>query len=256
MSGWLRRSIFRWLAAGMTVLLAAQMTLCAERPAVSSKRAAVAGQCRSVAFEGSVRAGQAFRQPLGQGLELLLEPVAAGWWMRVVPVAEEKFSPDYAELATPPYNSVNPLLLSTDYGFRAQDAVGWNPRHFQFLLQAAEAQRATAAYHTYMGHPQQQNNRAGQAAMQLLAGLPAKSAQGELQILDAHLVPGTADQVRAAGVVASHFTATPHTLDQPTDGKFSALGRIDWLRFRVVLVLPRSFLPAAGLQAESASCFQ
>ena len=39
---------------------------------------------------------------------------------------------DYAELATPPYESVSPLLLSTDFSFRAQDAVAWNPRRFRY----------------------------------------------------------------------------------------------------------------------------
>ena len=48
---------------------------------------------------------------------------------------------DYAELATPPYESVSPLLLSTDFSFRAQDAVAWNPRRFRYADNSAEFQR-------------------------------------------------------------------------------------------------------------------
>ena len=64
--------------------------------------------------------------------------------------AEPRGSEDYAELATPPYRSVNPLLISTDYGFRSQDAVGWNPRRFRFAGTAAEFSALEAIYRNYV----------------------------------------------------------------------------------------------------------
>src|SRR3982751_5665863 len=83
-------------------------------------------------FEGEVRAGQQYVKGIGGGIELMLEPLPSGWILRVLPVGVGRPEHDYAELATPPYRSVNPLSISTDFSFRAQDAVAWNPRRFRF----------------------------------------------------------------------------------------------------------------------------
>ena len=79
------------------------------------------------------------RSPIGERLKLLLQPIHSGWILRVVPGVRRPDADlaaltyaDYALLATPPYQSVTPLSLSTDFGFRAQDAAGWNPRRFRF----------------------------------------------------------------------------------------------------------------------------
>ena len=71
------------------------------------------------------------------GLKFLLEPIASGWIVRVLAAAGRGEPHDYAELATPPYRSVTPLAISTDFSFRAQDAVGWNPRRFRYAANAA-----------------------------------------------------------------------------------------------------------------------
>ncbi|HEY6374845.1 MAG TPA: hypothetical protein VIX90_04900, partial [Edaphobacter sp.] len=88
--------------------------------------------CVRGVLEGEVHAGEGFVRPIGNGLEVMLEPLASGWILRVLPVGVPRPAHDYAELATPPYQSVSPLLISTDFSFRAQDAVGWNPREFRF----------------------------------------------------------------------------------------------------------------------------
>jgi len=54
--------------------------------------------------------------------------------------------------------------------------------------------------------------------------------------------------------VASHFTTTARSLDQP-DGKESpALVRIKWMRFRIRLNLPVGFGPERGLRVEKFVC--
>ena len=77
--------------------------------------------------------GRAMSARSGNGLEVMLEPLASGWILRVLPASGPRPAHDYAELATPPYRSVSPLLISTDYSFRAQDAVAWNPRRFRYV---------------------------------------------------------------------------------------------------------------------------
>ena len=80
------------------------------------------GACQTGVLEGEVRAGESFARPIGGGLEVRLDALSwgSGWLLRVQPVRGPRPPHDYAELATPPYASVSPLLLSTDYSFRAQ----------------------------------------------------------------------------------------------------------------------------------------
>ncbi|MHB1021445.1 MAG: hypothetical protein ACYC46_10600 [Acidobacteriaceae bacterium] len=244
----------RWFTFFILLLVLVQSAVAAQAHRSHRPPKLPAAHCQKAFFEGNVSAGAAYAKSLGEGLEFLLDPVPSGWLIRVVPEGGQKPALDDAELATPPYKSVNPLLVTTDYSFRSQDVVGWNPRHFQFLTTRAEVKQATAAYHLYMEHAQQAGDPRVQAAMQTLAALPEKSAQGNFQILDAHLVPGTANQAQAANLVVSHFTTTPHTLDQPADGKATPLGRVNWLRFRVALLLPADFLPVTALRASRFQC--
>lgn len=233
----------RWfqVAALSTILCGASMHLWAAQPRQTA--------CVQAVMEGEVRAGQGWSQPIGQGLQLMLEPLSSGWILRVLPQAGPRPPHDYAELATPPYQSVSPLLVSTDFSFRAQDAVGWNPRRFRFAPSAGEYQKLLKAYESYR-----------------LTQTPSASAQGELvklvgsmpegtfEILDARLVPGTADQTSAAAAVAAHFLTTAHSLDMPPGGKATPLGRVNWVRFRIRLDLPATFRRDAGVHIERHAC--
>ncbi len=166
---------------------------------------------------------------MAAGLEVYFQPIASGWILRVVPVAEEGIAHDYAELATPPYQSVTPLSISTDFAFRAQDAVGWNPRRFHFATTAESFKRLEEAYFRL-----EQAGATPPATLQVeLSAQIAQASEGTFTILDARLVPGMADQWKMAGAVASHFSTTAHTLVQSPDGKTSDLGRLVWLRFRL-----------------------
>lgn len=196
--------------------------------------------CRVVAVEGEVHAGQPFQTPALAGVDVRLDPVPSGWVLRVVPAAHP--GDDWAEMATPPYRSVTPLAVTTDWSFRAQDAVGWNPRRFRFAANPA----SFAALHTL-----RQTVEAGKTSqVSALAELSSRQPGGTLEILDAHLVPGTADQARAASLVSGHFATTAHELEQPSAGQPTPLGVLTWIRFRVTLELPPGARAAPGRSAQ------
>jgi hypothetical protein len=214
------------------------------------------GLCQTVSFEGEVQAGQGFLQPLsvashaaGAGMVFDLEAVRAGWIVRVLPAdavygTQPRPAHDAAELATPPYNSVTPLALTTDYSFRAQDAIAWNPRRFQFAADMPSFQKLENAYAAYMTH------QSDAAAGERLAEMAAASPTAELLVLDSRLVPGTANQGQMAAAVASHIAETPHTVEQGS----SPLGAVTWIKFRVTLHVPAGFAAAHGLKADKTGC--
>lgn len=202
--------------------------------------------CRQAVFEGDVKAGQGFEKEFAPGLKFLLEPLpqGTGWIVRVVPVGQPRGMHDYAELATPPYHSVTPLAVSTDFAFRAQDAVGWNPRRFRYAQDAAAARRLEALYAGVVAN----NSAAGGQAAELATAQP----EGVLQILNVVMVPGTANQWQMAAAVALHFENTPHEVEQ--GAKPSVLGKLDELEFRVKLELAPGVRAAKGVDEEKIPC--
>lgn len=181
--------------------------------------------CPALTFEGEVQAGKSFHHALGSQQSFLLESIASGWIVRVLPASGARGAHDFAELATPPYRSPNPLLISTDFSFRAQDAVAWNPREFHFFTSAQQMSIATKAYDATL---KEANRPAAGAA---LYPLLAEACTASLQILDARIAGGSADQALMAATVAQHFSQTAHTVD--TSAPPSPLGKILWMRFRV-----------------------
>ena len=205
--------------------------------------------CVRGVLEGEVRAGEGFVRPIGSGLEVRLQPLESGWILRVFQVGESHPSHDHAWLATPPYQSVNPLLISTDFSFRAQDVVGWNPREFRFAADNRSFGQLFDVYDVY-----RRSTMPSEWTKARLAELVSEAPQGRLEILDAHLVPGTADQAKAAAMVASHFMTTAHTIEKPADGKATPLGKVTWIRFRISLELPAGFRADKGIRLERSGC--
>ena len=206
--------------------------------------------CRTATLEGELNAGKPYTQLLGGGLKLYFQPLPSGWILRVLPASGPTGEHDYAELATPPYQSVTPLAISTDFAFRAQDAIGWNPRRFRFATTAASFHRLEQAYLKF-----EAAGATPSADIQAeLANQIAQTSEATFTILDSRLVGGTADQWQQAAVVASHFNSTAHTLVQEPDGSTSPLGRIVWLRFRLELSLPPGFPANPALQLKSTPC--
>jgi len=164
--------------------------------------------------------------------------------VRVVPVGQARGVHDYAELATLPYHSVTPLAVSTDYAFRAQDAVGWNPRRFRYAQDAAAARRLEALYAGVVAN----NAAAGSQA----AALSTEQPEGVLQILNALMEPGTANQWQMAAAVALHFENTPHQVVQGAQP--TALGKLEELEFRVKLDLAPGVRAVKGVDEEKIPC--
>ena len=199
----------------------------------ASRSQAALKPCPQVAMEGAVAAGQSFRKTFGRGLEFVLEARPNGWIARVLPVAESRSREDFAEVATPPFQSINPLLLTTEYGFRAQDIVGWNPRSFHFVARVADFGEAQLAYRaaTSSRHPTAEQDAA-------VTHVVMKALEGQLRILDAVMTPGTGDQSRAAGLVSTHLDTTAYTVSPPANGVADRLGKVVSMRFRVTLSAP------------------
>ena len=214
-------------------------------------RVAGSNTCRRGVLDGEVRAGESFARPLGGGLQVRLEALSwgSGWLLRISPVGTPRLGHDYAELATPPYSSVNPLLISTDYSFRSQDVVAWNPRRFRFATSAAEFARIESVFERYA-----RVSPPPPALEVELASLVSKASEGTLEIMDARLIPGTANQSKMAAVVASHFDTTVHTVEEPRNGTGSVLGRLTWMRFKLSLDLPRGFKADPALLVETSRC--
>jgi hypothetical protein len=193
--------------------------------------------CQAGVIEGELKAGEEFTRPIGNGLRLWFQPIASGWILRVVPATGPVGEHDYAELATPPYQSVTPLSLSTDFAFRAQDAVGWNPRRFKFASSLADFDRLNEVYQQFVTA-----GASPPAPLEVqLSEQIQRASDGKLTIIDAKLVPGTGDQWRMAGAVSSRFAETAHTLVNSADQQVSPLGKLVWVRFRVELDLPTGF---------------
>lgn len=219
--------------------------------------AALAQQaCRKVVFKAAVNKGDTFQKAISPKLAFVLKPTASGWQIEMQP-PDSPPPHDAAEVATPPYESINPLLLTTDYGMRAQDAVAWNPRPFEFATGGATGLLASHDLDIELDKSPSADDKLKKVAEMRLIALAMNSAHGELRILDASLVPGTADQSAAAATVASHWRTTPHTLVQPTAGsQATALGSLQSLRVQVTLWMPRSVTLVPGLHPVPVSCPQ
>lgn len=198
--------------------------------------------CARAVAEGEVAAGQKFERSFAPGLTFLLEPIASGWIVRVL--GEGPRQPhDYAELATPPYGGMTPLAVSTDFSFRAQDAIAWNPRRFRYAANAARFQRLLGLYAPAS---------AGEAqAVERLTGIVVQQPEATLTVLEARIVPGTNDIGRMAATVAQHLGSTPHMIEAAGG---TPLGRVTWMRFRIELELPSGVHARPGFVEEKILC--
>ena len=229
--------VSRWVTLSANLLLissARAAQVAAAKPATVSGSHHRVNPCHQVELGGTVTAGGSFRKAFAPGLDFVLEAVPKGWVIRVLPSAGTKPEQDFAEVATPPFRSINPLLLTTDFGFRSQDVVGWNPRSFRFVTNASEFSEAQRAYRaaTSSSHATPEQETA-------VTRVAMRAMEGRLELLDAVLAPGSADQTSAAGLVASHLDSTAHTFRSPESGAAGALGEVLSLRFRVALSDPR-----------------
>ncbi len=221
--------------------------------------------CRKVIFSGEVSAGREWNAPIGMGWIFRVLPIQpqasaySGWDLVVDRILPAGF-PDALFLATPSYNSINEREIGTTYGLRAQDAIGWNPRSFRFIVDP-EAFRAAQSIYLKL----QRNGVFAQAnpatkqdatAISSLVDLQKRAAIGEFQILDARIVPGAADPPPFALNWSLAASRTPHQVESSGPAAGSPRGSLDWMRFSVTLWLPQTWKLPAGVRSVSATCPQ
>jgi len=244
--GWLVRSLALVYAA---VLLAAAGFASAAKGPV----------CTKVTVAGEVQAGQEWKQAFGQGWFFRLVPIQAGnagysGWDLAVDREPGVGFPDALLLATPPYDSISEREMGTTFGLRAQDAIGWNPRSFRFLTDAAALQKGQKLYVELHG-ASEAKARAGKGLMDLMK----QASAGQLQVLNSRIVPGTGDAAPFAKRWAMQSSKTQHT-DEPgqASGKMSvqvpARGELRWMQFRITLWLPAGWKAAKGVEAVRTGC--
>jgi hypothetical protein len=209
--------------------------------------------CSKLVVEGEVTAGHEWKAPIGQEWIFRFVPVTPGQagysgWDLVVDRTEPAGFPDALYLATPPFGSINEREIATTFGLRAQDAIGWNPRTFRFLTDLKSFRDAQQAYAAASS---------GDAkAMSRLLELQKTAASGELRILDAHLVPGTADPAPFAQQWALAASRTPHQVETASNNHGIPRGELRSIRFRLTLWLPQKWVFPPGAHPTRAACGQ
>jgi hypothetical protein len=236
-----------------------------------------AASCAKVVMTGEVTAGQEWKTAIGGGWIFRLMPIQpvnarySGWDL-VLDREQPAGFPDALLLATPPYDSINEREVGTTFGVRAQDAIGWNPRSFRVLTDAAifrEGQqhfqlmnrralpKSTDQAAKGKASTEKSNSGSSGAAESVdrwLEELLRRSSPGQFRILDARLTPGIADAPPFGEDWALHSASTPHTVETAPAGKSTPLGTLNWMRFSVTLWLPAEWRAPAALHGTRGAC--
>jgi hypothetical protein len=240
--------------------------------AASLANASGARSCQKIVLAGEVSAGREWKAVFGEGWVFRVLPIdtkKAGpgqpgysGWDLVVDREQPAGFPDALLLATPPYNSISEREVGTTFGLRAQDAIGWNPRSFRFLSNAAALRESQKLYQLLsregqlrLAGPEHYNQDTPEArSTRRLMELQRQSSAGEFRILDAHLAPGISDAASYAENWALASRKTPHTFEPVTEPKSAPLGELHWMRFSVTLWLPGAWKAPQELHATRAAC--
>jgi hypothetical protein len=209
--------------------------------------------CTRLVLEGAVQAGCEWKAHLGEGWVFRIVPVPpmqSGYsgWDLVVDRADPAGFPDALYLATPPFGSINEREVATTFGLRAQDAIGWNPRSFRFLIDPKSFRDAQQAYGAA--------SSADTKAMSRLLELQKNVASGELRILDARLVPGTADPAPFAQQWALAASRVPHQIESSANSQGSARGELRSIHFRLTLWFPQKWKFPPDAHPNRSACGQ
>lgn len=253
-----RRRHRGWKSGRLAFALLA-LGLGAAHAAAGPKRA-----CARVTIEGEVRAGQEWKTTLGQGWVFRVQSIAGSsasysGWDLVVDREPPAGYPDALLLATLPYNSINEREIGTTFGLRAQDAIGWNPRSFHFLTNPAEFRQAQQlflrlAQSEFIQRPKGDASDKRNTETAQLLDFETRASSGEFRILDARIVPGTADPMPFAQAWAMASSRTPHEVEPAPPGPPSARGKLVWMRFALTLWLPATWKIPRGLSSIYMPC--
>jgi len=251
----LRPFLFRFSAAVGLLFLpvaGAPFAANAQQPKAAPKHAV----CQLAELTGEVKAGESFAAAIGGGLEFRLHalPGKKGWDIQMDQLGHTSY-PDYVELATPPYRSMNERELATTFGVRAQEAISWNPRNFHFVTNAQQFAQGAKSFAIVAGIGPQNHGPAEMRQAQVeLGSVLARTSEGELKILDAKIVQGTGDPVPGTTDWTERLARTSHEMEDIEPGKQSLTGELRWVRFRVRLWLPGGWAVPTAIAKGGASC--
>jgi hypothetical protein len=250
----IRRSPIVWWSL-LTVAVGLAVTTASPR--------AVAASCKKVVLTGEVNAGQEWKAAFGQGWEFRLQPIQPGpagysGWDLVVDREQPSGYPDALLLATPPYNSISEREIGTTFDLRAQDAIGWNPRTFHFMIDPAAFHHAQQVFlelekEGQLGASAPKSATASRDMRSLLQ-LQHEKASGEFRIENSRLHPGISDAAPFAQAWALAGMRAQHEIEPAPDGKPSPRGAFVWMRFSVTLWLPAYWRLPANLRGILAAC--
>jgi hypothetical protein len=227
--------------------------------------------CRKIVLTGEVSAGNEWKTGFGEGWVFRVLPIprekaaaGVGGWDLVVDRQDPAGFPDALLVANPPYNLINSREVGTSFGLRAQDAIGWNPRHFHFMTNKGAFRQAQKLY-LYLNHNGElggntkgsargRKQKALERTMQRFEKLARESSPGEFHILDARLTPGAAKAQPYAANWAFQSASTPHTDEVPAGGTATPLGSLQWMQFSVTLWVPGSWRAPKNIQQPPMPC--
>jgi hypothetical protein len=252
----------------LTILIPAWLGFPAEFLSAASLRTKQRN-CTEIELRGEVAEKREWRAAIGEGWEFRVLPIAGlpgkgdpavdgySGWDLAIDREQGGGYPDALLLATPPYGSLNPREIGTTYGMRAQDAIAWTPRRFQFLTEVEQWKRARELYGTLMSGAGKGagSHVAGQKLLDMM-GVPGVG-YGELEVADARLIAGVGDPPAFARQWAANLGRVPHTLVQSDDrsgGAGKPLGELKWIRFRATLTLPGGWKFPSGIRGKETRC--
>jgi hypothetical protein len=248
----------RWIAGDLRRAALGAAFIVALMAPMDTGLAHAGDSCRKVVLEGDVSAGREWNASLGEGWVFRILPIPPGpsgytGWDLAFDRDRPAGFPDALYLATPPYRSINEREIGTTYGLRAQDAIGWNPRSFHFLIDPGSFREAQQVYLSRRS-VHEDASRADAQAMTRLLEMGEHAGEGELSILDARLVPGVADPAPYAQRWAAAGARVRHEIESSSGGASSARGALTWMRFRLTLWLPSNWNLPPNVRAARAAC--
>ncbi len=237
-------------------------------PAIGQAASPRPASCERIQITGEVNRGRQWNAAFGEGWVFRVLPIVShgeadvSGWDLAVDRAHPAGYPDALLLATPPYNSIGEREIGTTFGLRAQDAIGWNPRHFHFLIRLAALREGQRAFRELnhqtqlLGGSASVPNDAMKKATAQLVALEHDSPRGEFRILDARIWPGAGQPAPYAQNWALQSEKTPHSDVSMMGNPPTPLGRLDWMRFSITLWLPAGWKAPQSVAASPAPCGQ
>ncbi len=207
-----------------------------------------AATCRRASARREVRAGRSTCGPLGNGLEVMLEPLAVG--LDSAGAADERAAAS-TRLCGTGYAAISVGESATDkYRLQLSGAGcgGWNPRRFRFAASASNFAAMSTAYQEYM----KGRVRRGAAGGIGRSGEPVARGIGRPYWI--HICAGnrrSGADCGDGGVASEHDAAHGGTVWRR---QRHALGKVTWMQFRISWICRLGFSLLRACIVKTDSC--